>query len=143
MTAIKFFAVFAAVCVLGNGAAFAQNPQDILKAVRDHFPRVYRKNTLYRATGVTLMRLEDASKTQLDLFGAVLSSKGVERAFESVDAICAKYGKHTIFLASSFHAMTHTSHAGERGEVPVRAEHMFRGETARKRLGVAYLGEVS
>lgn len=118
-------------------------PQDILSAVSEYFPRLYRKNTLYRATGITLLHLEDGAKTQLDLFGKVLTSKGVEHVYESVDAICAKYGKHTVFLASSFEAMTHTGHAGERGEVPLRAENMFRGETARKRLGVAYLGEVS
>jgi hypothetical protein len=115
----------------------------MLKVVSEHFPRVYKRGELYRATGITLMRLEDANTTQLDLFGAVLKSKGVERVFESVDAICAKYGKHTVFLASSFKAMTHASHAGDRGEVPERMERMFRGETARKRLGVAYLGEVN
>lgn len=117
-------------------------PQDILKVVAGHFPQVFRRGSLYRATGITLMRLEDSHSTQLDLFGSVLQSKAVEQVFESVDAIDAKYGKHTVFLASSFHAMTHTAHAGDRGEVPERMERMFRGETARKRLGVAYLGEV-
>jgi nucleotidyltransferase/DNA polymerase involved in DNA repair len=122
-------------------------PQDVLRVVSEYFPRVFRRGSLYRATGVTLMRLEDAGSAQLDLFGTVLKSKAVEQVFESVDAICAKYGKHTVFLASSFHAMRHGSHVGERGDVPQRARELFRGETARpgrpgKRLGVAYLGEV-
>lgn len=118
-------------------------PQEILRAVAEHFPKVFRKGELYRATGITLMRLEDANKTQLDLFGSVLKSKSVQGVFESIDAICERYGKHTVFLASSFEAMTHSAHAGDRGEVPVRVERMFRGETARKRLSIAYLGEVS
>ncbi len=118
-------------------------PQDILKALEEHFAKVYRRGELYRATGVTLMRLESAETTQLDLFGSVLRSKSVEHVFESIDAICAKYGKHTVFLASSFDAMTHSAHAGERGEVPESAARSFRGESARRRLGVAYLGEVS
>ncbi len=118
-------------------------PQDILKAVSEHFPRVFQRGELYRATGVTLMRLQDSGSAQLDLFGSVLKSKAVEQVFESVDAICAKYGKHSVFLASSFDAMQHGAHAGERGDVPERMERMFRGETARKRLGVAYLGEVN
>lgn len=117
-------------------------PQDIVRAVQEHFPRVFRAGELYRATGVTLMRLQDADTMQLDLFGSVMRSKAVEHVFESVDAICARYGKHTIFLASSFGAMTHTAHAGERGEVPSSAQRFFPGETARRRLGVAYLGEV-
>lgn len=118
-------------------------PQDILAVVTKHFREVHRRGVLYRATGITLMRLENANTTQLDLFGTVLKSKSVQQVFESVDAICAKYGKHTIFLASSQGAMTHAGHAGDRGEVPQSATRMFRGETARKRLGVAYLGEVN
>lgn len=117
-------------------------PQDILKVVSEYFPKVYKVGTLYRATGITLMKLADAGSVQLDLFGAVLTSKGIEQVFGSVDAICKRYGKHTVFLASSFHALTRTGHAGERGDVPLRAEQMFTGETSRKRLGIAYLGEV-
>jgi len=117
-------------------------PQDILRVVSSHFPQVFKPGILYRATGITLTRLQDSNTTQLDLFGAVLESKGIEQVFGSIDAISKRYGKHTVFLASSFHAMTHTGHAGDRGEVPLRAENMFKGETARKRLGVAYLGEV-
>ncbi len=118
-------------------------PQDILRAVSEHFPRVFRRGELYRATGVTLMRLQDSGSAQLDLFGAVLKSKSIEQVFGSIDAVAKKYGKHTVFLASSCEAMRHGAHAGERGDVPERVERMFRGETARKRLGVAYLGEVN
>ena len=85
----------------------------------------------------------NAMAETLDLFGAVLTSKAIEEVFESVDAICQRFGKHTVFLASSFQALKDAAHLGERGDVAARALNGFKGETARKRLGVAYLGEVS
>lgn len=117
-------------------------PQDILAAVREQFPRVFKRGTLYRATGVALLQLQDANKTQLDLFGSVLKTEAMKSVYESVDQISAKYGKHSIFLASSFHAMTHTAHMGDRGELPTRVEVLFKGETFRRRLNVPTLGEV-
>ncbi len=118
-------------------------PEDILAAVRVQFPRVFKRGTLYRATGIALMQLQDANKTQLDLFGSVLKTEAMKSVYESVDEISAKYGKHSIFLASSFHAMTHSAHMGERGETPTRVEVLFRGETVRRRLNVPTLGEVN
>lgn len=118
-------------------------PQDILAAVREQFPRVFKRGTLYRATGVALMQLQDANKTQLDLFGSVLKTEAMKDVYESVDQISAKYGKHSIYLASSMHAMTHTAHMGDRGELPTRVEVLFKGETFRRRLNVPTLGEVN
>lgn len=117
-------------------------PQDILEAVRGHFPRVFRRGTLYRATGIALLQLQDANKTQLDLFGSVLKTEAYKVVYESVDQISAKYGKHAVFLGSSFHAMTHTAHLGERGDLPQRVQTLFPGESFRRRLNVPTLGEV-
>jgi DNA polymerase-4/DNA polymerase V len=124
-------------------------PQDILAAVREQFPRVFQKGTLYRATGVALLQLQDARKTQLDLFGSVLKTEAMKNVYESIDEMCEKYGKHTVFLGSSFHAMSperstvaaHTPLARE--EKPERHRELFRGETGRKRLAIPTLGEVS
>jgi hypothetical protein len=60
----------------------------------------------------------------------------MERLFESVDAIKAKYGKHTLFLGSSFLAHQHAQHGGARGVAPERQRVLFKGETKRKRLGI-------
>ena len=117
-------------------------PQDIMRAVAEYFPKVYRTGVLYRTTGITLMKLHDAGKTQLDLFGAAMKTEGLQRVFESVDELSERYGKHVVFLGSSFHAMTHASHAGERGEATARSQSLFRGEHGRKRLGLPMLGEV-
>jgi hypothetical protein len=95
------------------------------------------------------MKLQDANKTQLDLFGSVLKTEAAKSVYESLDEIAAKYGKHAIFLGSSFHAMkpqmskvaNHSPIARE--EKPARHRELFKGETARRRLGVASLGEVN
>ncbi|MBM3272654.1 DNA polymerase IV [Candidatus Kaiserbacteria bacterium] len=118
-------------------------PQDILALVRQEFPAVWRKGVQYRATGVTLMRLEDARTQQLDLFGAVRKSQGMRQVFASVDDLSEKYGKHAVFLCSSLKAMAHAAHVGERGDVPLRARMLFPGETSRRRIGLPMLGEVS
>ena len=118
-------------------------PQHILALVKEYFPRVYRKGTLYRATGITLMRLSGSHLAQLDLFGSVEKSEGMKKIFESVDGLSERYGKHAVFLGSSFEAMTHAAHAGDRGELPTRVEHLFKGETLRRRLAVPFLGEVN
>ncbi len=117
-------------------------PQDILKLVTQYFPSVFKKGTEYRATGVTLMKLCDAGDAQLDLFGSVLKSEGLKKVFESVDAISERYGKHAIFLGSSFGAMKSGTHIGERGEKPERTRELFKGETSRRRLGIPSMGEV-
>ena len=67
----------------------------------------------------------------------------MERLFNCVDAIKAKYGKHTLFLGTSFLAHTHGQHAGSRGAVPERQRVLFRGETKRRRLAIPmYRGTV-
>lgn len=89
------------------------------------------------------MKLADNTSAQLDLFGAVQESQGFKRVFESVDGISRKYGKHAVFLGSSFQAMNFGAHLGERGDMPERTKHLFKGETKRRRLAIPLLGEVS
>lgn len=117
-------------------------PQNILEIVEKHFPEIFRKGTLYRATGVTLTKLEAANTAQLDLFGSVCRSEGLQRIFESVDGITARFGKHAVFLGSSFKAMRDTAPVHPRHEAPARHRALFKGESARKRLGIPMIGEV-
>lgn len=117
-------------------------PHDILRAVSEHFDKVFKKGTLYRSTGVTLCKLRPAGSGQLDLFGAVLKSEGIKRIYESVDELSEKYGKHVIYLGSSFDAMTHNAHLGARGDFAGRTKNLFKGETFRRRLNLPMLGDV-
>ena len=118
-------------------------PHDVLREVSKFFPQVYEKGKEYRASGVTLLQLHDAGTAQLDLFGRVEESQGLKLIFESVDEISARYGKHSVFLGSSFRAMQFGGHLGERGDAPERTRQLFKGETARRRLAIPMLGEVT
>lgn len=115
-------------------------PEDILRVVAAEFPKLWRPRTLYRATGITLLRLT-AAPAQLDLFGSVLRSEALREVYESVDEIDRKYGKHAVFLASSLRAMDREGRGG-RGGPSTTTGPRFRGETKRRRIGIAYLGEV-
>lgn len=117
-------------------------PHDILREIAKYFPQVFDSGREYRATGVTLTKLCSADMFQLDLFGKVEASQGLKVVFESVDAISERYGKHAIFLGSSFSAMHFGAHLGERGDVPERVQQLFKGETSRRRLAIPMLGEV-
>lgn len=118
-------------------------PHDMLNEIRKHLPLVYKKGVEYRATGITLCELKEQGNTQLDLFGAAKKSEAAELVFKSVDEMAMKYGKHVVYLGTSFAAMHHSAHSGERGDAAIRTKMLFKGETARRRLAVPLLGETS
>jgi len=117
-------------------------PHDVLREVARYFPHVFKKGTEYRATGITLLKLQKASDVQLDLFGKVRESEGLRMVFNSVDALSERYGKHVVFLGSSFTAIKFGAHLGERGDTPERTKQLFKGESSRRRLSIPMLGEV-
>ncbi|MBU6323404.1 MAG: DNA polymerase IV [Patescibacteria group bacterium] len=118
-------------------------PQELLSEIGKRFPEVFRRGERYRATGVTLLDLREASAVQPDLFTAPESRDAFAKVYERVDALAARYGKHAVYLASSFRAMTEPAHRSARGDSPERAKNLLRGETRRKRIDIPYLGEVS
>jgi len=118
-------------------------PQEVLSQVRTHFEKVWRPATLYRATGIVLLKLRSSEHVQLDLFGSVVRSEAMRMVFESVDSISHRFGKHAVFLGSSLEASAFGAHLGERGDMPSRTRELFRGETVRRRIGIPSLGEVS
>jgi hypothetical protein len=92
---------------------------------------------------VRLFDLTVVENAQLDLFGESLKIDRWERVFQCVDAIKAKFGKHTLFLGSSYLAHRHAQHEGARGAEPERRRVLFKGETKRKRLAIPmFLGKV-
>jgi len=95
-----------------------------------------RAGLRYRSTGIVLEGLEEVQRGQLDLFGESFRIERMERLSQAVDAMKTKYGKHTLFLGSSFLAHQHAQHEGERGVAPERKQMLFKGESKRKRLGI-------
>lgn len=100
-------------------------PNEIIKALRPIFLKIYQPRTKYRATGVVLLDLTKNLSLQPDLFGESLSIEKTTSLYQSIDKIAQKYGKHTLHLGSS-----HLAH--------------IKGEIFRKRLAIPMLiGRVS
>lgn len=119
-------------------------PADIVRVAEENFLEIYQENILYRATGVVFSKLEEDKVKQLDLFGEAVRAMELKKAYESVDRINQKFGKHTVFLGSSFLAQKFPQHEKERGDSPQRKNLLFKGETGRKRLNIPmFIGEVN
>ena len=117
-------------------------PGAIVLLINQHLDLLYRDRQYYRATGVVLSDLRAEGEAQLDLFGEALRAERVRGVYAAIDQLDAKYGKHTVFLGSSFAAMRGDQHNGERAELPRRRRMLLPGEDERKRLGLPHLGEV-
>lgn len=118
-------------------------PNEILSVVRETFDDVFREKILYRSTGIVLMDLDADAGIQPDLFGAAVKLEKWRRVYATVDALDNKFGKHTVFLGSSFHALKNAAHLSARGDVAERAGNLFKGENARQKIGIPMLGHVT
>lgn len=116
-------------------------PTDILKAVGEVFDTIYRPGRMYRASGVVLEKLEASSRCQPDLFGQTVARDKQVLIFDQVDTLRNKYGKHTVFLGSSFSATGAVNRSGDR-IVSTGRQVNFKGESKRRRLNIPFLGEV-
>ena len=111
-------------------------PNEIIRACTEQISLIYSAKHQYRATGITLAKLQRDPFAQRDIFGEHLESDKLTRLYGGIDAVRAKYGKYTVFLGSSFQAKTVARHLGDRGDAPVRTTALFHGETFRKRINI-------
>jgi len=119
-------------------------PNEMVKALEPVFDEIFNPRFRYRTTGVMLLKLQEDTVPQMDLFGEAFRIEKIKKLYESLDAMRQKYGKHTLFIGSSFHAHRYAQHAGERGDLSERKKELFKGETARRRLGIPmFSGEVN
>lgn len=124
-------------------------PSDILSAIETNLEKLLRPDEIYRTTGVTLSGLTAASEVQPDLFSNAAKLAGDARIFEKVDALDARYGKHTVYLASSMKAIAE-DRAGEEyhheygtsASFAKNAPQRFKGASMKKLFSMPYLGEV-
>ncbi|KKR29161.1 MAG: polymerase IV protein [candidate division CPR2 bacterium GW2011_GWD2_39_7] len=93
-------------------------PNEAIPMVKKMFEQIYYSGTLYRATGIILLSLEENNSTQLTLFEDPLKFGKIEKLYASIDELATRYGKHTIFLGSSYYANNLKSHLSERGDIP-------------------------
>ena len=122
-------------------------PQEIIAAARDVFYSLLKRGVQYRATGVVLADLNPAV-IQPDLFSSGAKMQKMVQLYESVDELAKKYGKHAVFLGTSFEARLRPEsfgtapgahHQNERYDIPDRQKEKLFGETKRKRLGIPML----
>lgn len=114
-------------------------PQVIVDMVKEHFMQIFDPKILYRATGVALRHLSPVEHNQLDLFGQTVKVDKLSSVYEVVDRLAHRFGKHTLFLASSMRAMKEPQHKGARGGTTERRKLQWKGETERRRLAIPLL----
>ena len=117
---------------------------EVIRALRPLFDELFHTQWHYRSTGVVLLKLQSDDMIQLTLFDPPVQIEKYQRVYRAVDTLRQRYGKHTVFLGSSFKAHAFTQHVGERGDTPERQGLLLKGETPRKRLGIPmFLGDVT
>ena len=75
-------------------------------------------------------------------FGGHVKLERLEKVHHSLDQITKKYGKHMVYLGSSFLAMQHGLHAGERGTPAMRQHRELDVERKRRIFKMPFLGDV-
>jgi len=119
------------------------NPNEIVTLIDGSLDKILDKKAKYRLTGVVLAGLVSNEDKQSDLFGSVLKTKGISKIYEAIDGIDKKFGKHTVFIGSSFRAITGKQYGGERSEDTDRKQNLFKGENKRQRVGIPMMGDVN
>ena len=100
-------------------------PQEILSIIREQFDKIFKPDYDYRATGIVLMDLTHSDTRTIDLFGHSSKLDKIREIYKAVDLVSRKFGKHSLFLGSSFKAL----HS--------------KGKTVRKKLGIPMIGKIS
>ena len=118
-------------------------PGEIITVLEEVFDDIFDPKLQYRMTGIVLAKLTEDTISQLDLFGATLKAEKLLNAYKKIDELSARYGKHTVFLGSSFKAHKFAQHLGDRGDLAKRKNILFKDETKRKRLGIPmFMGKI-
>jgi DNA polymerase-4/DNA polymerase V len=118
-------------------------PSEIVPLINKHLDLIFDPKILYRSTGVILSDLESNTSRQEDLFGSSATAEKIERIYDAIDKLSEKYGKHAVFLGTSFKAIFGRQYEGDRNESARRKNMIFKGEGVRKRIGIPMLGEVT
>ncbi len=114
-------------------------PVELFGLVREGFHKLFEMKAPYRQTGVVLSGLVSESGIQYTLFDDTTKIEKMAKIYESIDKLSRKYGKHAVQHGASLPAKLQAQHEGERGDVPMRKNNLFRGENKRQRLGLPLL----
>jgi DNA polymerase-4 len=114
-------------------------PVELIGPLREMFGRLFRTATPYRQTGIVLAGLVPEHSVQYSLFDDPARIGKMAQIYSTIDEIAEKFGKHTIQHASSLPTKLQAQHEGERGDVPIRRDNLFKGENRRQRLSLPLL----
>jgi len=81
-------------------------PEIIISLAYSRFLDIYKKNCMYRTTGITLHDLVSSSSSQNDLFGNTDKTRKLELIHENIDALENRFGKRIVYLGSSHTALS-------------------------------------
>lgn len=107
-------------------------PMEMSDLLQGLFLTLYRRDQLYRATGIVLLDLKPDTTVQYSLFEDPLQAEKIQNVYEAMDELSGKYGKHVIHLGASH--LIEVRGRGRRGEPTAREQTRFRGETKRRHL---------
>jgi len=107
-------------------------PMELTGIIREIFAVLYRPQEIYRATGIVLLDLDRNVERQYSLFEDPVKPEKIRNLYKGVDAVCHKYGKHSLHLGGSH--LLEEQGKGRRGEPTVREQTLLFGETKRKHL---------
>ncbi len=85
----------------------SNSPEILFSLVHAYFKKVYKKDTMYRTTGVSLYGLTPSGASQMDLFGKTVFAGKFEKIHESLDRLEEKLGKRLVYVASTHKALEH------------------------------------
>lgn len=116
-------------------------PSDIMREINRHFDTVYKPDTLYRATGVTLSELIPMTHTSTSLFGEAVNASW-SAIYDSLDVLERKLGTGYVMLAGSLGAHKDSVQKQQKTEKShIFKNGLFRDIRYKKRLRIPYMGE--
>jgi len=115
-------------------------PSELIGLAQQKFNRIWQNGQKYRATGAILADLVHCQAKQMDLFGDSSNAIRSARIFEKVDEACAKFGKHAVFLGSSFAAIAGNGRNGIKNAP--RAKNLFARNNSNPHFNIPLLGSV-
>jgi len=114
-------------------------PNEAIPLVKNMFEQIFCSDTLYRSTGIILTSLKESKDTQLTLFENPLKFEDNIKLYQSIDELSSRFGKHSVFLGSSFWANNQKSHLNDRGDIPDAQKQRTNQINQRKFLNLPYL----
>ncbi len=101
------------------------------------FEELFRRDKVYRSTGVIVSGIVPGGADRYDLFDDPVRVEQVKRLAQAVDKVNGEYGKHTLHLGASNIVNKKSPHA--RNELTWRKRELLKGENFRKRLRIPLL----